>query len=173
MRCSEFRDQHCSFVDDTLAGVELIRMQRHISGCPECAANDAKIRRSLMLVRSIPHIVPSPDFSRRLEARLRACEEQPNSVAYANFQTIATIGVVASLIMLSYLANALYRTGAPGQDIVLPPVVAIAIATPSKPDTVITSLPTLPSSPTTIMASAPTGVTIWPTTVFAEQTPLR
>ena len=27
MRCSEFRDLHCSFVDDTLAGVELVRMQ--------------------------------------------------------------------------------------------------------------------------------------------------
>jgi hypothetical protein len=175
MRCSEFRDQHCAFVDDTLAGVELIRMQGHITGCPECAAQDTKVRRSLMLAHSIPHIAPSPGFSGRLEERLRACKEKPDSVAcaeaYAHFQAVATIGVVASLLMLGYVANALYRTGMPSRDIVLPPVVAMA--DPPQPDVILTRLSPPLSSPTAIMVSAPAGIHIWPTTAFAEQTPLQ
>jgi anti-sigma factor RsiW len=71
MDCREFCDQHVAYVDDTLAGIELVRMQRHMAECDSCAKHDAKIRRSLLLFRNLPPIQPSPDFSERLEARLR------------------------------------------------------------------------------------------------------
>ena len=30
MDCREFRDNHFAFIDDTLSGIELVGMQRHI-----------------------------------------------------------------------------------------------------------------------------------------------
>jgi len=43
MDCREFCEQHLAFVDDTLAGVELVRMQGHIAECESCAKHDAKL----------------------------------------------------------------------------------------------------------------------------------
>ena len=71
MDCREFREQHLPFVDDTLPGVELVRMQMHLTECEGCAQHDATIRRSLMLFRNLPRIEPSPDFTKRLEIKLR------------------------------------------------------------------------------------------------------
>jgi hypothetical protein len=171
MRCSEFRAQHCAFVDDTLAGVELIRMKRHILECRECATHDARIRRALLLARNLPNIDPSPDFFRRLEARLLLCQEHPDNLARINFKTVATIGVVASLFMLGYVASALNRTGIPPQDLVLPPVVAMA--TPPQPEIVL-PIPSisLPYS-AAIGGSFPGRVPIWPTVPFMEQAPIH
>ena len=136
MHCSEFRESHCAFVDDTLAGVELVRMQGHIAECGACAELDARVRRSLMWARSIPLIEPSVDFSRKLEAKLRACREEGfNEATSSNFRAVAAIGAVASLLMLGYMAESLRveyervhgRThGTPvARDVVLSPVVAM------------------------------------------------
>lgn len=132
MRCSEFREHHCAFVDDTLAGVELVRMQGHVNECCKCAELDARVRRSLMLARSLPTIEPSADFARKLEVKLQACRNQREEVVYSNFRAVATIGAVASLLMIGYMAESL-RTGhsegtrqSVARDIVLPPVIAMA-----------------------------------------------
>src|SRR5689334_23044537 len=74
MDCREFRDKHLEFVDDTLAGIELVGMQMHLTECEQCSRQDAIVRRSLMLFRNIPSIEPSPDFSIRLEQRLKAAK---------------------------------------------------------------------------------------------------
>jgi hypothetical protein len=74
MDCREFSDQHLAFVDDTLPGIELVRMQRHIVECEGCAKQDAKVRRALLLFRNLPSIEPSADFASRLEARLKTCQ---------------------------------------------------------------------------------------------------
>lgn len=156
MRCSEFKDLHCSFIDDTLAGVELVRMQRHVAECSECARIDAGVRRSLMLVRSLTPIEPSPEFSARLDARLRECRLSQNVVSGHGFRTVAAIGAVASLVMLAYVAETMRAVGQHPTDIVLPPVVAIAVP----PDT--TPAPS-------IVASVSTGIPIWPAAVLMEQ----
>jgi anti-sigma factor RsiW len=165
MHCSEFRDNHCAFVDDTLAGVELVRMQRHILDCPACAKQDAKIRRSLMVIRSMPQIEPSSDFGSRLEMRLRECRGEPESVACANFKMVATVGAVASMVMLGYVAASFHRTGTP-RDLVLPPVVAIA-EPPQQQPTIVSS------SPPAIIASVAAGMPLWPAAMFAEQASLQ
>jgi hypothetical protein len=163
MKCSEFRDQHCLFVDDTLAGVELVRMQQHISVCNACAALDAKIRRALMVARSLPAIQPSPDFAARLESKLKRCREEPESTACANFKAVAGIGAVASLVMLGYVVASLDKFGKQ-EDIVLPPVVAMA-----RPPELETLAPVAPA----IVASVSAGMPIWPAALFAEQAPLH
>jgi hypothetical protein len=166
MDCSEFLAQHCAFVDDTLAGVELVGMQRHLAECGECAQLDAKIRRSLMLVRSLPRIEPSVDFRARLEQRLRECRELPESEGVcASFRTMAAIGALASALMLGYMAESLHKAGRPPEDIVLPPVVALA----TPPAELERWSPMVPA----IVASVSAGIPIWPAALFAEEMPLH
>ena len=70
MDCREFRSKHVAFVDDLLPAVEMDAMQQHVTICSRCSRHNTAIRRSLMLVRSLPSIEPSPDFIARLNARL-------------------------------------------------------------------------------------------------------
>lgn len=156
MRCSEFKDLHCSFVDDTLAGVELVRMQGHIAECADCARLDARVRRSLMLVRSLAPIEPSADFSSRLDARLRECRLSQARVSASGFRTVAAIGAIASLLMLGYVAETMRTVDQHPMEIVLPPAIAMAVP----PDT--TPAPS-------IVASVSTGIPIWPAAVLVEQ----
>jgi anti-sigma factor RsiW len=163
MDCREFCDQHLAFVDDTLAGIELVRMQRHLAECESCAKHDAKIRRALLLFRNLPSIEPSADFSQRLEARLRSFERDELFAAPRSMKGAAMTAAVASAIMLGYIGTMLYPSDAPG-DLVMPPVVA---STPELELTPITS-----STPA-IVASVSAGLSIWPAALFAEQAPVR
>src|SRR6476646_9309029 len=104
MDCREFSDKHVAFVDDTLAGIELVRMQCHIAECGCCAKQDAKIRRALLLFRNLPSIEPSADFSTRLEARIRECQsEHILATTQRNLKYGAVAATLASAIMLGYI----------------------------------------------------------------------
>ncbi len=172
MDCREFCDQHVAFVDDTLAGIELVRMQRHLAECESCAKHDAKIRRALLLFRNLPSIEPSAGFSQRLEARLRECESDHLLAAtdhllaatQRNLRRGAIAATLASAAMLGYIATTLYHhSDAPG-DLVMAPVVA----TIPEPD-----LTPITTSTPAIVASVSSGLTIWPAALFAEQAPVR
>ena len=164
MDCREFCDQHLAFVDDTLAGIELVRMQRHLAECERCARQDAKIRRALLLFRNLPSIEPSADFSTRLEARLRDCEYDNLFVAtQRNLRRGAIAATLASAVMLGYIGTTLYDSDAP-RDLVMAPVVATA----PEPD-----LTPITSSTPAIVTSVSAGLTIWPAALFAEQVPVR
>ena len=165
MDCREFSDKHVAFVDDTLAGIELVRMQRHIAECECCAKQDAKIRRALLLFRNLPSIEPSADFSERLQARLRReakCEHLLETTQ-RNLRRGAVAATLASAAMLGYIATTLYHSQTP-RDIVMPPVVA----TLPEPD----FIPIATSSPA-IVTSVSAGLSIWPAAMFAEQAPVR
>jgi anti-sigma factor RsiW len=164
MDCREFCDQHVAFVDDTLAGIELVRMQRHLAECEICAKHDAKIRRALLLFRNLPSIEPSIDFSERLEARLRSSQNNDLFVAtQRNLRRGAIAATVASAVMLGYIGTTLFQPDTP-RDLMMPPVVA------SIPEPELTPITT--STPA-IFASVSAGLTIWPAALFAEQVPVR
>ena len=165
MDCREFCEQHVAFVDDTLAGIELVRMQRHIAECESCAKHDAKIRRALLLIRNLPSIELSADFSERLEARLKECHsEHLLATTQRNLRRGAIAATLASAVMLGYIGATLYhRTDAP-RDLVMPPVIA------SIPEPELTPITT--STPA-IVASVSAGLTIWPAALFAEQVPVH
>lgn len=164
MDCREFCDQHLAFVDDTLAGIELVRMQRHMAECESCAKQDAKIRRSLLLFRNLPSIEPSPDFSARLESRLRSCQQEQLAMTQRNLKRGAIAATLASAIMLGYIGTTLFNQPTAPQDIILPPVVA------SIPEPELTPITT--STPA-IVTSVSAGLAIWPAALFAEQVPVR
>lgn len=165
MDCRQFCEQHVAFVDDTLAGIELVRMQRHIAECESCANRDAKVRRALLLFRNLPSIEPSPDFNQKLEARLKECQNDDFlRGAQHNLKRGAIAAAVASAIMLGYIGTTLYRTETLPKDLLMPPVVA------SAPEPELAPITT--SSPA-ILASVSAGLSIWPAALFAEQAPVR
>lgn len=166
MDCREFCEQHLAFVDDTLAGIELVRMQGHIAECEICAKHDAKIRRALLLFRNLPSIEPSADFSAKLAARLKTAQKSEDLMAATqrNFKRGAIAATFASAIMLGYIASTLYKTESTPPDLVMPPVVASAPEPELAPIT--TSTPA-------IVASVSAGLSIWPAALFAEQAPAR
>jgi len=164
MDCRQFCDQHLAFVDDTLAGIELVRMQRHLAECEHCARQDAKVRRALLLFRNLPTIEPSADFSRRLDARLRNCQHDDLfATTQRSMWRAAVAATVASAIMLGYIGTTLFPSDSP-RDLMMPPVVA------SIPEPELTPLAI--STPA-IVASVSAGLTIWPSAMFAEQVPVR
>jgi len=70
MNCREFRRKHDAYIDDTLSGVDIEAMGRHLRLCAHCAALDTRIRRSLLLAHNLPSIQPSAAFTERLQMRL-------------------------------------------------------------------------------------------------------
>ncbi|HEX6576163.1 MAG TPA: hypothetical protein VF042_14445 [Gemmatimonadaceae bacterium] len=160
MDCREFCDNHLAFVDDTLAGVELVRMQLHLTECDVCAQHDATIRRSLMLFRNLPRIEPSADFSKRLEIKLHEVKMADAAANHRSSLRFRAGVAVASAVMLAYIGVSLRHVDTP-QDLVLPPVVATATTS---------EVPTSGPAPEMI-AAVPAGIPIWTAALFAEQTP--
>jgi len=168
MDCREFSEKHLAFVDDTLAGIELVRMQRHISECEGCAKQDSKIRRALLLFRNLPAIEPSTGFAERLAARLEEAHENDllRETTTRNLRrgaVAATFATLASAAMLAYIGSTLYQTEMT-RDVVMPPVVALA----TEPD-----LSPITTSTPAIVTSASAGLAIWPVALFAEEAPVR
>ena len=162
MNCRVFREKHVAFVDDTLPGIDLVEMQRHVGECFDCAGHDAKIRRALLLIRNLPTIQPSPAFFSRLEAKL--AESRLTPIARGGVRKRMTIAAMLSAAaMIGYIVTTLYRVEST-RDLIMAPVVA------SVPES---EMAPLASPPATILASAPAGLAIWPATLFAEQAPMR
>ncbi len=161
MDCREFREKHFAFVDDTLAGVELVGAQMHLTECEECSRRDATVRRSLMLFRSLPRIEPSPDFSERLEAKLRALKLADAAAGSGGgTRSLGAAVMITSAIMLAYIGISLRQVDT-AQDLALPPVVATATAS----DAFAVSAPA-----PEMVASVPAGLPIWTGALLAEQT---
>ncbi|MEO5589233.1 MAG: zf-HC2 domain-containing protein [Gemmatimonadaceae bacterium] len=161
MDCQEFLEKHFAFVDDTLAGIELVGLQMHITECDECARQDTRVRRSLMLVRSLPQIEPSPEFASRLEKRLLAVKlADADAASRGGSGRLAASVMLASAAMLAYIGVSLGQVDA-AHELSLPPVVATATAADAY--AVNTPAPEM-------IASVPAGVPLWTGALLAEQT---
>ena len=163
MDCREFQDNHFAFIDDTLCGIELVAMQRHIAECEKCAEHDTQVRRSLLLFRNLPRIEPSADFSERLNARLRALKDEEKPTPFHHSIKFAATVALTSALMLGYIGYSLRDVDHP-QDIVFPPVVA------SLPDQEVAPITTPAPA---IVASAAAGLPIWTAALYAELQPVH
>lgn len=163
MDCREFHDKHFAFVDDTLSGIEIVGIQRHIAECKDCARHDALVRRSLMLFRSLPRIEPSPDFSERLAGRIRDMKEAETFPGFQHSRKLVASVAIASVMMLGYIGSSLRDVDSP-RDIVFPPVIA------SLPEPEVS--PMITPSPA-LVASVPAGLPIWTAALYAELAPVH
>jgi hypothetical protein len=162
MDCRHFLENHCAYIDDTLAGIELVAMQRHIAECRSCSERDAKVKRALLLFRNVPQIQPSRDFEKNLQERIKMCS--PTDSRITNRPSILTAGIAAAVIsiaMLGYIAFSLPRIEA-SRDIMMPPVVA------SIPEL---DIPSVSAGGPAIVASVSAGLPIWTAALYAEQAP--
>ena len=175
MDCTHFRKHHLAYLDDTLPGELMAAAQRHVMGCDGCAAHDALVRRSLMVVHTmrpaLPGVEPSVAFQSKLQARLAECRAE-RTAALAGSLGGPAIPPVAhnrfvspSRTMLAMAASAV--------------IGALAIQALRR-DTV----PTVAMQPVMVMPPAPvsgaapylnpalqqaTGNPVWPTTMMADE----
>ena len=119
-----------------MSDVDTVAMQRHLAECDACARHDTAVRRGLFLLRNMPEIEASPDFTERLNARLRetrahdamrrAAEHLHRAPGFGLFA-----GTTVGLLAASVVAATMLEWNKPAQDIMLPPVVATRpLATP-------------------------------------------
>jgi hypothetical protein len=166
MDCRRFRENHLAFLDDALASVEMVGMERHLAECERCARHDTAVRRGLLLFRNMPSIQPSADFGERLNRRireacaldrLRAAAERPVQAPGIGLFAATAFGVLAASLLavttLDWNKNALET---------LPPVVATLPAEV-----------THPMADPVIVASASAGMPIWPTALLIEDAPTQ
>lgn len=164
MDCREFRKKHVGFVDNTLPGVDVDAMRRHVDACPSCAAHDASVRRALLVVRNVTPIEPSREFSRRLAQRLDQERARTRQMpALARGPGVGTfIGMAASVVAIGVMsATAIDRFSGDREPARLPAVVALP---PAQLDST-----TAPA----VVASMSTGMLAWPALWLAEQAPLH
>jgi hypothetical protein len=174
MNCREFRHKHDAYVDDTLSGMNLEAMGRHLRLCAQCAALDTRIRRSLLLAHNLPMIHPSQAFAERLQMRLtheralKTARHPADTVDMMGlmsrhrgpFSTGAFVALVAGVAMAAGLTLSVLLAGESDQAIRLAPVVA-SIPEP-EPSTL--AMPAM-------VASMPTGMPIWPAVYVAQRAP--
>jgi hypothetical protein len=174
MNCREFRHKHDAYVDDTLSGVDLEAMGRHLRFCAQCAARDTRIRRALLLAHNLPTIHPSEAFVERLQMRLaheRALKATRHAADAANMMGMMTrhrgplstgtfVALVAGVAMAAGLTLSVLLAGETDQAIRLAPVVA-SIPEP-EPSTL--AMPAM-------VASMPTGMPIWSAVYVAQRAP--
>jgi anti-sigma factor RsiW len=170
MDCRTFRKQHLAYVDDTLPGVELVAMQRHLLECEPCAHHDALVRKSLLVARNLPTIEPSADFAMRLAARLEREKIRMRAQDYIGRPLVAARGpnphtfmtVAAALVGVGYLAAASLDWTAPPGDIALAPVVATQPELPAS----------TPMTDAALVTSFSAGIPVWPVAYFVGQAPV-
>ena len=104
MRCAEFLERYTDFRDGLLTEpCELRRFERHLARCPACQRYDSALRRGVLALQAAAPIEPSPDFRRRLEARLQQERRGgPRVPAPAGVAAVAAaLFVVAALALLA------------------------------------------------------------------------
>lgn len=164
MDCKEFRNNHALLIDTRCSAVEEAEMRAHMASCPPCAHHDMIIRRSLLLVRNLPTIEPSPDFRARLDARLRlVAQEHGPSIAPRSRPAFVTFtAVAAGLLLVAFIGTNVLRKSAP-VEIRMAPVVA-TIPEHAAPS---------PAATSALVATVPTGMSVWPAIMVANQAPMH
>ena len=155
MDCREFLDNHALFIDLRCSAIEERAFQQHAAQCPKCSHHDAMVRRSLLLVKSLPTIEPSPDFRARLDARLRSV--QPETVAPRFRPSLSAFAAVAAGIVL---VAALAATSIRGDDSVIRLAPVVATLPEPEPSQALTPA---------LVATVPTGMSVWPAIMAASQ----
>ena len=155
MDCRRFRKNHTAFVDGTLPGISMDAMRAHVARCAPCARQDARTRRALLVARNAPLVEPSPEFRRRLAARLAAERlrtpfrtRRPLRAVWWSLAAAASFAFVvgASSLGLDAFGQRATRTVSMAPVLVTPPALpAEPVSAPAMFATVSSSLPVYPA----------------------------
>lgn len=101
MTCAEFLERYTDFRDGLMTTPrELRRFTRHVAQCAGCGHYDAAVRRGVSALRAAATIEPSPEFRRRLDARL-ARERGAHHPVPARAGIAAALFVAAALALVA------------------------------------------------------------------------
>ena len=176
MNCREFRRKHDAYVDDTLSGVDIEGMERHLRLCQQCAALDTRIRRSLLIARNLPTIQPSAAFSERLQMRLA---QERAFMAARQHDTAAMLGMMARRHRSPFSTGTFVALTA---GIAVAAGVSMSVALMGDDDRIIRLAPVVATLPEpepspiatpAMVASMPAGMPIWPAVFVAQRAPLH
>jgi len=104
MRCAEFLDRYTDFRDGLItASCDLRRFERHLARCQVCRRYDTALRQGVLALQAAAPIEPSPDFRRRLEARLQQ-ERRRGGVGAQVPARAGVAGVAAALFVAAAIA---------------------------------------------------------------------
>lgn len=179
MDCGSFRDNHAAFLDNALDAVDLASMRAHRAECADCAQHDATIRRALLLFRNMPTIEPSPDFGRRLNARLRQTERSlawshagVRGPSWTTFVWAASGVLAAGYILVATFGGPI--AAARGTELALSPVVVTAQVPRAHVDSApVGPMRASPMASPAIVASVSMGMPVWPAALLAAQAPMH
>ncbi len=119
MTCADFLDRYTDFRDGLITMPrELRRFERHLVHCAACRRYDAALSRGVVALRAAAPIHPSPQFRRRLEARL-ARERAGGPEVRAGAGVAAALFIAVALGLLAYEGT---RPHAGARAPALPPV---------------------------------------------------
>ena len=187
MDCREFRNKHVAYVDDLLAGVDMDALRAHLNECGACSRQDTAVRRSLILVRNLPSIEPSPDFMARLNARLAEIGPPPRRAVAARsslFVSAPAIGTFAALAAgiaaVAVLATQTTRYFSPtatersaiANVVAAAPADSAAVIAEMAADNSLSARDVAMAN-AAYVAAVPTGIPIWPAVVMVGETPMR
>ena len=175
MDCTHFRKHHLAYLDDTLPGELMAAAQRHVMVCDGCAAHDALVRRSLMVVHTmrpaLPGVEPSVAFQSKLQARLAECRAE---------RTAALAGSLGGPVMPPVAHNRFVSPSRTMLAMAASAVIGALAIQALRRDAV----PTVAMQPVMVMPPAPvsgaapyltpahqqaTGNPVWPATMMAEE----
>jgi hypothetical protein len=163
MNCREFKSKHVGFVDDLLSAVEMAGMRGHLRVCPPCAALDVRIRRSLLVIRNLPQIEPSPDFYFRLIERLQHAPAPATTQQRSSATTLLVATAALAAAVYFAVAGGAPRT-APAAPVSGAAQLAVNASTPVAVPPVIEA---------NISAAVPAGVPVWPAMMMVADLPTR
>jgi hypothetical protein len=182
MDCKHFRKHHLAYLDDTLPGDLMAGLQRHVLVCDGCAAHDALVRRSLMVVHSVVHrlpaLEPNAEFRSRLRARLAECRAERTAASVGSLRSLAgpemppvvhnrfvsparTMLAMAASAVIGALAFQAFRSESVSTLALRPEM--------TKPPVPVARAPYLPSVPTPAMATGNPG---WPSAMIPVDAPV-
>jgi hypothetical protein len=78
MNCRIAKANFSSYIEQELSEVERRGVAAHLGRCPRCSSDLFAMQKAMSLLRWVPRVEGSPDFTRRLFERIHAEEKQPS-----------------------------------------------------------------------------------------------
>jgi anti-sigma factor RsiW len=111
LSCRDFLEGHTEYVDGVLPERLEERFERHLERCSACQRYDQVVRRSLLMARNLPDILPSATFHERLQTRLLHVDAEPGQrPIVAGTATGLMVAAVLALIAITPMVRMLEPT---------------------------------------------------------------